>query len=146
VGRVSDGHWNRRERVSQAHWAIKTGGWIDNAVWLPDDFNGDGRTDVGVWNDGGLVSIAMFLSNGTKFLSQSPQWGVREGGWMDNVKWFVGDFNADGRTDIGAAWDNEHLKTLSVRKSTGSSFSGGPWAIKAGGWRNSATWCTGQFR
>lgn len=78
--------------ISAAHWAINSGGWSPTAVWLPGDFNGDRLTDVaGVWNDGGQVSIAVFLSDGTKFVSQSPQWSVRDGGWGDEVKWFAGD-------------------------------------------------------
>ena len=131
---------------SAAHWAIKTGGWINNAVWLPGDFNGDGRTDAaGIWNDGGKVSIAMFLSDGKKFLSQSPQWSVRDGGWGDEVKWFAGDFNGDGRTDIGGAWNNNGATTLTVRQSTGNKFVPVHWLVNAGNWSNSSAFVAGDF-
>ncbi len=136
---------SKGDGFNQAHWAIKSGGWIDNAVWLPGDFNGDGRTDVaGIWNDSGQVSIAMFLSDGTRFLSQSPQWSVRQGGWMDNVKWFADDFNGDGRTDIGAAWNNGGT-TLTVRLSTGSRFNHSHWSVNAGNWSDSSVFVAGDF-
>ena len=48
--------------------------------------------------------------------------------------------------NIGVAWDDNHLNTLTVRQSTGSAFVPAHWATKAGGWRNSATWCSGQFK
>jgi hypothetical protein len=129
-----------------AHWAIKTGGWINNAVWLPGDYNGDGRTDVaGLWNDGGRVSIAMFLSDGKKFLSQNPQWSVRDGGWGDEVKWFAGDFNGDGRTDIGAAWNKNGATVLTVRQSTGSRFVGAHWSVNVGNWSDTSAFVAGDF-
>ncbi len=131
---------------SAAHWAIKTGGWMDSAVWLPGDFNADGHTDVaGVWNDGGSVSIAMFLSDGKKFNHQTPQWSVRDGGWGDTVKWFAGDFNGDDRTDIGAAWNNAGATTLTVRQSTGSRFTHVHWSDNAGNWSDSSAFVAGDF-
>jgi len=131
---------------TSAHWAIKTGGWINNAVWLPGDFNRDGLTDVaGVWNDGGRVSIAVFLSDGHKLVSQDPQWSIRDGGWGDTVKWFAGDFNGDGRTDIGAAWNNGGRTTLTVRQSTGSKFAQAHWARDAGAWSDASAFVAGDF-
>ncbi|MEJ1965461.1 MAG: FG-GAP-like repeat-containing protein [Gammaproteobacteria bacterium] len=128
------------------HWAIKTGGWIGTAVWLPGDFNGDGRTDVaGIWNDGGKVSIAVFLSDGTRFVSQTPQWSVRDGGWGDSVKWFAADFDGDGRTDIGAAWYKAGKTVLTVRQSTGSRFAPAHWSTDAGNWTDSAVFVAGDF-
>ena len=129
-----------------AHWSVKTGGWLNDAVWIPGDFNGDRLMDVaGVWNDSGQVSIAMFLSDGTKFVNQSPQWSVRDGGWGDTVKWFTGDFNADGRTDIGAAWNNNGATTLTVRQSTGSRFVPVHWSANAGNWSDASVFVSGDF-
>jgi hypothetical protein len=131
---------------TQAHWAIKTGGWIQNAEWLPGDFNGDGLADVaGIWNDGGRVSIAVFLSDGKRFLNQSYQWSLRDGGWGDTIKWFAGDFNGDGLTDIGAAWNNNDATTLTVRQSTGTGFNQAHWAVDAGNWSDSSAFVAGDF-
>lgn len=128
-----------------SHWLVNAGGWMETTAWLPGDFNGDGRTDIaGVWNDGGSVSIAVFLSDGTKFPGWT-QWSVKDGGWMDNVKWVAGDFDGDGRTDIGAAWNNGGNTTLTVRQSTGSGFSHVHWLANAGDWSESGTFVAGDF-
>ncbi|MFB9991307.1 FG-GAP-like repeat-containing protein [Deinococcus oregonensis] len=130
---------------NQVHWLVDAGGWIDSTIWLPGDYNGDGLTDVaGVWNNGGKVSIAVFPSDGKKFLYWS-QWSDRDGGWGDSVKWFVGDFNGDGRSDIGAAWNNEGRTTLTVRQSTGSAFTHVHWLLDAGRWSDSSVFEGGDY-
>jgi hypothetical protein len=130
---------------TQTHWLESAGGWMDSTVWLPGDFNGDGRTDIaGVWNDGGNVSIAVFLSDGTKFTGWT-QWSVKDGGWRDTTKWVAGDFDGDGRTDIAAAWNNAGKTTLTLRRSTGSAFSPVHWLVDAGNWTDSATFVAGDF-
>ena len=128
-----------------AHWAVNAGTWSSTAVWLPGHFNRDDLTDVaGVWNDGGQTSIVVFLSDGTKF-QRPTQWSVRDGGWSDTVKWFGGDFDGDGLTDIGAAWNNGGTTTLTVRRSTGSGFVAGHWARAAGPWTDAAVFVAGYF-
>jgi hypothetical protein len=131
--------------VSAVHWATNARGWSPTAVWLPGDFNGDGRTDVaGVWNDGGQVSITVYISDAAKFLSPT-QWSLRDGGWGETVKWFAGDFNGDGRTDIGAAWNNGGATTLTVRQSTGSKLTPVHWSLDAGKWADSSAFVAGDF-
>jgi hypothetical protein len=127
------------------HWASNAGGWIDSSVWLPGDFNGDGRLDLAVvWHDGNAVSIAVFPSNGGRFSGWS-QWSERGGGWIDEARWTSGDFNGDGKTDLVATWNNGGTNTITVRQSTGSGFVPVHWASNAGGWSPSAAWCAGQF-
>lgn len=130
---------------AHVHWLVNAGGWMDSTVWLPGDFNGDGKTDVaGVWNNGGSVSIAVYLSDGTKFPGWA-QWSDKDGGWMDNAKWVAGDFDGDGRTDIGAAWNNAGHTTLTLRRSTGSAFIHEHWLADAGDWTESGTFVAGDF-
>ena len=128
-----------------AHWLESAGGWMDSTVWLPGDFNADGKTDVaGVWNDGGTVSIAVFLSDGSKFPGWT-QWTVKDGGWSDSTKWVAGDFDGDGRTDIAGAWNNGGNTTLTIRRSTGSAFTHEHWLVDAGNWTEAGTFVTGDF-
>ena len=132
-------------RFNATHWAVNAGGWSATAVWLPGDFNNDGRIDVaGAWNDSGQTSIAVYVSDGTKFLAPT-QWSLRDGGWGDTVKWFAGDFDGDGRTDIGSAWNNNGAITLTVRLSTGRGFRPVHWTPTAGNWSDSAVFVAGDF-
>lgn len=97
------------------------------------------------WNDGSnQTSLALFPSASTRFLDRTAV-SVREGGWGDDVKWFAGDFNNDGRTDIGAAWNNGGSNTLSVRQLAGSGINAAHWAINSGGWSPTAVWLPGDF-
>jgi hypothetical protein len=131
--------------LAPVHWAIRAGTWVDTTVWLPGDFNGDGRMDVaGVWEDGGLTSIAVYLSEGTRFAAPT-QWNTRDGGWSDGEKWAVGDFTGDGKADIVAIWDNGGSNTITLRQSTGAGFAQAHWATNAGGWIDSTTWLAGDY-
>ncbi len=130
---------------SAVHWAIRAGTWVDSTVWLPGDFNGDGHMDMaGVWKDQDLTSIAVYLSDGSRF--QAPvQWTVRGGGWGDDTKWTSGDFNGDGKWDLAAIWDNGGSNTLTVWQSTGSGFAPAHWATNAGGWIATTVWLAGDY-
>jgi hypothetical protein len=128
-----------------AHWLIDAGGWIDSTVYMAGDFNGDGLSDIaGAWNNAGTTSIAVYLSDGTSFPGWT-QWSDRDGGWSDTIKWVAGDFNGDGMTDVGAAWNNDGLATLTVRQSTGAGFSHTHWLVNAGRWFDASVYLAGDF-
>jgi hypothetical protein len=127
------------------HWRVRAGGWMDSTRWLAGDFDGNGHTDlVGIWNEGGLASFAVYRSNGSSFAWQE-QWASRDGGWGDSVRWTVGDVDANGLADIIAAWDNGGRTTLTARRSTGSGFSHEHWSVNRTGWQDANAFCAGSF-
>jgi hypothetical protein len=128
-----------------AHWLLDAGGWMDTSVYMGGDFNGDGKSDIAVaWNNGGKTSVAVYLSDGSKFPGWT-QWSDRDGGWSDTVKWVAGDFDGDGKTDVGAAWNNDGLTTLSIRKSDGAKFKPIHWLVNAGRWFDASVFLAGDF-
>ncbi|MEJ7637256.1 MAG: M57 family metalloprotease [Singulisphaera sp.] len=134
------------DKFKHVHWSINAGRWWDSAIFVAGDFNNDGRDDIAqLWNDMGRTSFQVSLSNGSGF--QSPaSWSRRDGGWGGFVRWIPGDFNGDGKTDIGAAWNNGGTNTLTVRASDGTKFVPAHWATDAGGWIDSTAWCAGMFK
>jgi len=108
------------------------------------DFDGDGRTDVGVLHDetGGRTTFAVLRSVGNGFAAPAaPQWDsqVVGGAWAYSaLKVGVGDVDGNGRDDLvvlanlGSSW------RMSVLRSTGSSGSIGfateQWATGTSPW------------
>ncbi|WP_405007855.1 FG-GAP-like repeat-containing protein [Kitasatospora purpeofusca] len=130
---------------TRSHWATNAGGWLDSTQWLGGDFNGDGKDDIAAsWNNHGQLSTAVFLSDGSRFPGWT-QWSDLDGGWIDAAKWVDGDFNADGKDDIAAIWNNGGTNTLTVSLSTGTGFTRSHWATNAGGWLDSTQWLGGDF-
>ncbi|MET9359208.1 trypsin-like serine protease [Streptomyces sp. NPDC006617] len=79
------------------------------------DFNGDGRSDVGVLYDNGATTSGGFdttiwsLTSGESgFAAPQRRWDSADfGSWnASRSKTFAGDFDGDGRSDIGVLYDN----------------------------------------
>jgi hypothetical protein len=54
-------------------------------------------------------------------------------------------FDGDGKSDVGAAWNNNGLTTLTIRKSNGTTFSPIHWLEDAGRWFDASVFLAGDF-
>jgi hypothetical protein len=55
------------------------------------------------------------------------------------------DFDGDGMTDVGAAWNNDGLTTLTIRKSNGATFTPIHWLDNAERWFDASVFLAGDF-
>jgi len=126
----SDGAaWHNSVALSKGVGFTNVGDWLPNngqgAAYHVGDFNGDGKSDIlFAYSDGVAWHNSVALSNGVSFMNV--------GDWLPNngqgAAYHVGDFNADGKSDIlfayfdGAGWHN------SVALSSGIGFTNvGDW-------------------
>jgi len=73
-------------------------GWDAPSRYRAADFNGDGKTDVlFIYSDGTSEIFKAKLSTGDSF-GPETYWGAM--GWDDLSRYFLGDFNGDGKSDI----------------------------------------------
>ncbi|MER5778284.1 transglycosylase family protein, partial [Streptomyces sp. NPDC002039] len=119
--------------------ASGTGSWDWNRSKVTTgDFNGDGRTDIGVlYNNGQQAggvnqsTLWTFTSTGAGFAPPVKAWQSSESWNWDRSKLTAGDFNGDGKSDIGVLYnvgeqrDGSHQTALWTFTSTGAGF-GGP--------------------
>ncbi|WRZ94634.1 S8 family serine peptidase [Streptomyces sp. NBC_01007] len=118
-------------------WDSDTGDWHwDNSELVAGDFNGDGKSDVGALykyantSDGrGHSALWTFTSNGAGFNKPVKLWDSGTGSWTaDNSKLVAGDFNGDGKSDVGALYkyantsDGRGHSALWTFTSTGTDF------------------------
>jgi subtilisin family serine protease len=135
---------NSAIRLNLERWGTRQGGFWDAQQWLVGDFNGDGRDDAAkAFNDNGLASVDVHLSNGSSLTGQ--RWATRQGGFWDAQQWLVGDFNGDGRDDAAKAFNDNGLASVDVHLSNGSSFTGQRWATRQGAFWDAQQWLVGDF-
>ena len=113
-----------------------------NLGWFVGDFNGDGKDDLGRYIDinQGSDGFQVLLSNGISF--QNPI--VWSPAGVGNLTWFVGDFNGDGKDDLGRYIDvNQGSDGFQVLLSTGHSFQNP--VVWSGAGVGNLTWFVGDF-
>ncbi|MFI6476047.1 trypsin-like serine protease [Streptomyces sp. NPDC050516] len=115
--------------------------WIQQVRALPKqskftsgDFNGDGKDDVAVLYDYGNIggrnrtALWVFTSNGKALTAPRTWWDSQGDSWnWNSVQLTSGDFDGDGKTDIGALYNygvenGRNHTALFTFSSTGGSF------------------------
>ncbi|MFD4658694.1 transglycosylase family protein [Kitasatospora sp. NPDC058444] len=114
---------------------VKSWSWAASKP-VAGDFDGDGKTDIGVLYDYGKEGdrnrsgLWTLTSTGTGFNSPRQVWDSGSDSWnWTTSKPVAGDFSGDGRTDVGVFYD--YGRTDSVNRtavwtftSTGTGFAG----------------------
>ncbi|MGI8967373.1 MAG: FG-GAP repeat domain-containing protein, partial [Limisphaerales bacterium] len=134
-------------------WQSAAGQWDwTKATPLAGDFNADGKTDIAASYDYGNnnMSLLVFKSTGTSFLTWTTWWAAGAGQWdSTKAKLVAGDFNNDLKTDIAALYDYGNFDNrFLVFKSTGTAFSTWTtwWSSGVNGWNaTKSTLVVGDF-
>jgi RHS repeat-associated protein len=91
------------------------GNWYGSATTLAaGDVNHDGKTDLIAMYDYGNCNTSQFVffSTGTSLGAPQQQWNSGAGNWcMGNSKLISGDFNGDGRGDLGVLYNYANNET-----------------------------------
>jgi FG-GAP-like repeat/CHAP domain len=126
----------------QGQWNSGVGNWTwSQSKLVSGDFNGDGRGDLAVFYGypNGETALWVFYANSSDGLSAPVvDWDSGVNGWdWSRVTPFSGDFNGDGKTDIGAffTYDNNETGQF-LFLPNGSGFNGpvSTWDSGVGNW------------
>ena len=108
------------------------------------DFNGDGKTDLAfICEDKGGISVHIGLSTGSEFCASS--WLDQFESFSPTDRFFCGDFNGDGKTDLAALREDGGEMSCDVFVSNGSAFSPASWAARSGAFLYTDKWFKGDF-
>ena len=130
--------------TNSQRWATAQGGFWDSQKWFVGDFNGDGKDDLTkVFNDNGYSTVDIHKSSGSSFGIQRA--ANRQGGFWDTQKWFVGDFNGDGKDDLGKVFNDNGASTVDIHQSNGNFFGIRRAFTRQGGFWDAQKWIVGDI-
>ncbi|HSR96424.1 MAG TPA: VCBS repeat-containing protein [Kofleriaceae bacterium] len=90
-------------------WESGAGNWsVPRSRLVTGDFNGDGQADIGAFYDYGASTAKLWVWRGAAagFAAPTVAWASNAGAWsVPQSRPIAGDFDGDGRTDIGALYD-----------------------------------------
>ncbi|WP_063607814.1 FG-GAP-like repeat-containing protein [Amycolatopsis rifamycinica] len=132
-------------------WRTGAGNWnLGQSTWRAGDFNGDGRADLAAFYDyrDNTANLFLWYANASGgFTAQNVKWngGIPSG----KAKFVSGDFDGDGRTDLGAAIDlggaNLTFRTWHAT-ATGVDAPVTQWTSGAGNWNLAQSqWTAGDY-
>ncbi|MFJ3777546.1 FG-GAP-like repeat-containing protein [Streptomyces sp. NPDC090075] len=115
--------------------------WSDEWAWqnlkpIAGDFNGDGKTDLGLLARAGSSSNLWIFNGTSSGLSASPTLAWTDTWTWENLKPFAGDFNGDGKADIAMLTRAGSSSNLFVFGGTSS----GPSSSPTLAWTDTWTW------
>ncbi|MFD7824762.1 FG-GAP-like repeat-containing protein [Streptomyces sp. NPDC059698] len=122
-----------------ASWAVAPDNWTFDAITAEaGDFNGDGRDDIAAWYDyrNGDDKLFTFLADAKGgFGAPFPSFArAAADGWeVDRMKFATGDFDGDGRDDIGVL---DSYAAGTVRLMTFASKADGGFGEPVRGWES----------
>lgn len=137
--------------------AYNSGAWnwrVSQSQWVVGDFNNDGRDDLAALYgyDDGANGLFTFLGQADGTFKPLPRSAyVGPGNWSaKSAKIFAGDFNGDGRDDVGMTYDhgscNTGTHTFLAKEDGTFNASFGSWYSGNGNWCwNESKHVTGDF-
>jgi hypothetical protein len=130
--------------------AYHIGAWKSDR-FLAGDFNGDGSCDIAnVYPNSTINACAdVFLVKASqlKFLTPAT-WLTNNGAYSTAQKWIAGDYNGDGKCDLGKVWSDGGNASASVylANSTSTAFgAANQWMTKQNGYWDAQQWVAGDF-
>jgi hypothetical protein len=129
-------------------WGVGlSSGCASGARWVSGDFNGDRRSDLAaIINDSGQNTVRVFESSGYNIPASYWTYAYRAGGWYAEHQWRSGDFDADGKSDLAAIWQDTGSTTgITVFTTSRYGVVSSVWASRMGGWSSLNKWSSGDF-